>query len=135
MTGNHSDSPILRGIFTTAHQPDSVNAGSTSNTTAASFCGCSSIITHVESRWIVLDETPGGASDGPEIKETSQIEEMVIPANDDDTPVHRTYQFDNCQVYINSFNACGVEVKNSGNFAPRVTRLSCSLLHFSCDYP
>ena len=84
----------------------------------------------------MVDETP---ADGPEIKEASQIEEIEgardIPANDDDSPVHRTYQFDNCHVYINSFNACGVEVKNSGNFAPRVTRLSRSLLHFSFDYP
>ena len=91
---------------------------------------------HVESQWIVVDETPGGASDGPEIKEGSQIERIEgaedIPANDDNSPVHGTYQFDKCHVYINSFNAHGVEVNNSGNYAPRVTRLSCS--HLSCDY-
>ena len=110
------------------------------NTTAASFHGCSSIITHVQSRcqWIVVDESPGGTSDGPEIKEGSQIEEKEgtddIPANDDDSSIHRRYQFDNCHVYINSFNARGVKVKNSGNYAPRVTRLSCSLLYFSCNF-
>ena len=87
------------------------------NTTAAGFHGCSSIITHVQSRWIVVDESPGGTSDGPEIKEGSQVEEGAedVPANDDDSPIHRTYQFDNCHVYINSFNSRGVKVKNSGN--------------------
>jgi hypothetical protein len=110
------------------------------STTASGFHGCSSIITHVQSRWIVVDDPPpgGGTSDGAEIKEGSQIEEkegaVDIPANDDDSqttvPSHRTYQFDNCHVYINSFNARGVKVKNSGNYAPRVTRLSCSLLYF-----
>ena len=137
MTSNHSDRPILRRILTTTHQQDS--AGSTSNTTPASFHGCSSIITHVQSRWIVVDESPGGASDGSDIKEGSQIEEIEsaedIPANDDDSPIHRTYQFDNCHVYINSFNARGVKVDNSGNYAPRVTRMSRSLLQFSCKYP
>ena len=132
-----SDRPVLRKIFTTTHQQDS--AGSTSNTTAASFDGLSSIITHVQSRWIVVDESPGGASDHPESKESSQIEAIEgaegIPTNDDDSPIHRTYQFDNCHVYINSFNAHGVKVNNSGNYAPRVTRLSCSLLQFSCNYP
>ena len=145
------------------------------NTTTAGFHNCSSILRHVESRWTAVDETPEGASDGPEIKEgskteeiespedipendddsqfeeiegaedipanddNSQIEEIEstedIPANDDDSPIHRAYQFDNCHVYINSFNARGIEVKNSGNYAPRVSRLSCSLLHSSCDYP
>ena len=46
-------------------------------------------------------------------------------------PSHRTYRFDKCHVYMNSFNARGVRVKNSGNYAP-VTRLSSSLLYFSC---
>lgn len=103
------------------------------NSTAASFHSCSSIITHVQSRcqWILVDES---SSDGPETNEDSQIEEREgaedIPVNDDDSAIHnRTYQFNNCQVYINSFNARGVKVKNSGNYAPRVTRLSCSLLH------
>ena len=109
------------------------------NTSAAGFHGCSSIITHVQSRWIVVDDPPGGTSDDPEIKEgnLNQIEEMEsavdMLANDDDTssgPVQRTYQFDNCHVYINSFNARGVKVKNSGNYAPRVTRLSRSLILF-----
>ena len=138
MTSNLIDRPILRRFFTTTHLPDRV-VGSTSNTTAASFHGCSSIITHVESRWIVVDETPGGASDGTEFEEDSQTEEMEgaedVPANDDDSAVHRACQFDNCHFYINSFNARGVEVKNSGNYAPRFTRMSCSLLQFSCDYP
>ena len=186
--------------------PDS--AGLTTNTTTASFHSYySSIITHVESRRIVVNETPERASDGPEINEGSKIEEIEsledipedddnsqfekiegtedisanddnsqiekiegtedipanddngqiekmegtedipanddngqidkiegagdIPANDDDSPIHRAYQFDNCHVYINSFNARGIEVKNSGNYAPRVSRLSCSLLQFS----
>lgn len=110
------------------------------DTTAAGFHGCSSIITHVQSRWIVVDDPPGGTSDGSEIKEgnLNQIEEMEgavdILAKDDDTSSHRTYQFDNCHVYINSFNARGVKVKNSGNYQPRVTRLSCSLLYFSCSH-
>ena len=130
MTSNHSDRPILRRIFTTTYLPDS--AGSTSKTTAASFHGCSSIITHVESQWIVVDE--GGASDGPEGNEIEKIEGAEdIPANDDNSQVHGTYQFNNCHMYINSFNARGVEVNNSGNYAPRVTRLSCSLLYFLCD--
>ena len=84
-------------------------------------------------------ESPGGASDGPEIKESSQIKQIEgalaedIPANDDDTPIHGTYHFDNCHVFINSFNARGVKVNNSGNYAPQVTRLSCSLFQFSCN--
>ena len=53
-----------------------------------------------------------------------------IPANGDSSPIRRTYQFDNCHVYINSFNARGVKVKNSGNNAPRVTCVSSSLLQF-----
>ena len=157
----------------------------TTSTAAASFVGLSSIITHVQSRWIVVDESPrgasddlekkessqieeiecaedipandddspihrtyqfdnchvsespGGASGGPEIKESSQIEEIEgaedIPANDDDSPIHGTYHFDNCHVFINSFNARGVKVNNSGNYAPRITRLSCSLFQFSCN--
>ena len=104
------------------------------NSTASNFHGCSSIITHVQS-WTVVDESPEETSDRPEIKEDSQIEETEgagdITANDDDSTVHRTNQFYNCHVYINSFNARGVKVKNSGNYAPRVTRLSCSL---SCNY-
>ena len=48
-----------------------------------------------------------------------------------DGPSHRTYRFDKCHVYMNSFNARGVRVKNSGNYAP-VTRLSSSPLYFSC---
>ena len=105
------------------------------NTIGASFHGCSSV-THVQSRWIVVDKSPGVASDDSEIKEGDQIEKVdgpeKIPANDDDSPpIHMTYQFDSCQVYINSFNTRGVKVKNSGNYAPRVTRLSCSLLYFS----
>ena len=129
MTSNHSDRPILRRIFTTTHQRDSTD--STSNATAASFHG-SSIITHVQSQWIVVDDSPGESSDGPEIKEGCQIKEIEGAVDDDDSPIHRTYQFDNCHVYINSFNARGVNVKNSGNYAPRVTRLSCS--HISCNY-
>ena len=171
MTNNRSASgrPILRRIFATGHQRDGV--GSTSNTAAVSsgVHGYKSTITHVESRWIVVN---GGASDGPETKEGGQIEEIEgmgdipadddsqyeeiegaedIPANDDDNHFeeidgaddipgkeddsmnHRTYQFDNCNVYMNSFNARGIRVKNSGNYAPRVTRMSCSLLQFSCD--
>ena len=168
MTGNHSDGPILRRIFATTHQRDS--DGSMSNTTAASFHSCKSTITHVESRWIVVN---GGASDGCDIEEDNQIEEMEgaedipendddtsqikeikgaedipannldddiqieeilegaedIPAKNDDSPIHRTYRFDNCHVYMNSFNARGVKVKNCGNNAPRVTRsMSCSSL-------
>ena len=129
MTSNHINRLILRRLFTATHQQDS--AGSTSNTTPASFHGFSSIITHVQSRWIVVDESPGEASDGPDIKEGSQIEEVEgaedIPANDDDNPIHRTYQFDNCHVYINSFNARGIKVDNSGNYESRVT---CSLSQF-----
>ena len=76
-------------------------------------------------RWVVVNET-----DGPEIKVGSQTEEIEraeedIPANDDDSPIHRTYQFDNCHVYMNSFNVRGIKVKNSGNNTPRVTRMSC----------
>ena len=147
MIGNRSDRPILRRIFATTHQRDSVC--SASNATVASFHSRSSIVAHhhVESRfsqWIIVNETPpgglGGASDGPEIEEGSQIEEMVegaedILENDDDGPIHRTYQFDNCHVYINSFNVRGVKVKNSGNNRPRVTRMSCSLLQFSSNCP
>ena len=60
-----------------------------------------------------------------------------IPAKNDDSPIHRTYRFDNCHVYMNSFNARGVNIENSGNHAPQVTlsRMSFSLLQFSCDYP
>lgn len=132
---------IMRRIFTTTHQQDS--DGSTSNTTSASFDGLSSIITHVQSRWIVVDESPAGeASDHPETKESSQVEGIEgaedIPANDngETTPIHRTsYQFDNCHVFINSFNAHGVRVNNSGNYAPRVSRLSNSLsYYFSCKF-
>ena len=155
--------------------------GANTISTAASFVGLSSNITHVQSRWIAVDELPGGTSDSPEIKGSSRIEEMEgaediaandddgpvhrtyqsdnchvydlpggasdgpessqiekiegaedIPANDDDdhSPIHRTYHFDNCHVYINSFNTRGVKVNNSGNYAPRVTRLSCFLLQF-----
>ena len=46
-------------------------------------------------------------------------------------PRHRTSQFHGCNVYMNSFNARGVRFKNSANYAPRVTRLSCFLLYFS----
>ena len=42
----------------------------------------------------------------------------------------RTYRFDKCHVYMNSFNARGVRFKNSGNYAPRITRLSCFSLIF-----
>lgn len=175
MTSNHSDGLILRRIFATTHQQDSDSL--MSNTTAASFHSCQSTITHVESRWIVVN---GGASDGRDIKEGNQIEEMEgaedntpendddsqfneikgaedipannlndniqieeiegaedIPTNNDDNPIcSRTYRFDNCHVYMNSFNARGVKVKNCGNNAPRVTPscMSCSLLQFSCDY-
>ena len=187
-----SDKPILQRVFATTHKRDSVGSTSNStNTTAASFHSCKSTTTHVgsESQWIVVD---GGASDGPEIRESGEIKESEIvedipasdddsqyekiegtaedipendddrqlekiqgaediPANDDDNHFeeidgaddipgkeddsmnHRTYQFDNCNVYMNSFNARGIRVKNSGNYAPRVTRMSCSLLQFSCD--
>ena len=46
---------------------------------------------------------------------------------DNDSPIHRTNQFDNCHLYMYSSNARGVKFKNSGNYAPRVTRLSYSL--------
>ena len=51
-----------------------------------------------------------------------------------DGPSHGTYQFDNCSVYMDSFNTRGVEIKNSANYAP-VTRLSSSLLYFSRNHP
>jgi hypothetical protein len=138
MTSNHSDRPILRRFFTTTRQRDS--AGSTLNTTA-SF---SSITTHFQSQWILVDASespPGGASDGPEIKQNSQIEQieglpedLLLAIDDDTSPIPRTYQFENCHVYINSFNAHGVQVENSGNYAPRTIRMSFSLLQFSCSY-
>ena len=57
-----------------------------------------------------------------------QIEGMEgaedIPAINEDGPIYRTYRFDNCHVYMNSFNARGVNIKNSGNNAPQVTRES-----------
>ena len=46
-------------------------------------------------------------------------------------PSHRSYRFDKCHVFMNSFNTRGVKFENSANYAPRVTRLSCSLLYFS----
>ena len=77
--------------------------------------------------------------DSPANDDETQIEEIEgaddIPANDDiDSPIHRTYQFDNCHVYMNSFNASGVKVKNSGNNTPQVTRMSCCLLQFWYNY-
>ena len=171
MTSNHSGRPILRRIFAATRQREGV--GSTSNATTASFHSCRSIsITHVKSRWIVVN---GGTSDVLEFKEGYQIEEIEgaedipendddsqfeeiecvenipandddihwqfkeleliegaedIPANDDDSPTRRTYRFDNCHVYINSFIARGVKVNNSSNNAPRVTCMSCSLMQF-----
>ena len=76
-----------------------------------------------------------GTEDIPEFEEMEGAED--IPANNDDSLIPRTCQFYSCNVYTNSFNARGVKVKNSGNNAPRVTpsRMSCSLLQFSCDYP
>ena len=50
-------------------------------------------------------------------------------------PSHRSYRFDKCHVFMNSFNTRGVKFENSANYAPRVTRLSCSLLYFSCNHP
>lgn len=158
MTTNHSESPILRRIFATTHQRDSVRSTtstrstrSTSNTTVSSFHSRNSTITRVESRisqWIVVNETPGGASNDPEIIEGSQIEDseiegaedirhiaandgdiptnddVDIPTNDDSDNSPRRYQFYNCHLYIDCYNTRGVKVKNSGNYAPRVTRVS-----------
>ena len=125
MTGNHNGIPILQSVFeTTTHHRTS--SSSTSNTTVASFHSCST--THIESRWIVVDESKGGAPAGPENKEGSQIKGAEdARANDDDPPIYRKYQFDNCHVYMHSFNARGIKVKDSGNDASRVTRMSHNL--------
>ena len=75
-----------------------------------------------------------GAEDIPEDDDDGQFEETEgaedVPAHNDDSLIPRTRHFNNCNVYMNSFNVRGVKVKNSGNNAPRVTpsRMSCSLL-------
>ena len=94
----------------------------------------------VQSQRIVVDESPEGFEASDEIKEGSQIEEIEgaqdILADDDDGP--RTYQFDHCQVYINSFNNRGVKITKSGNHSPLYTRLFRSLailIQLSMTYP
>lgn len=61
------------------------------------------------------------------------------PEIDEESPIHRTYQFDNCNVYLHSFNAQDVKVENSGNNAPLVTRMSpfslAILIHLSMPDP
>ena len=108
-------------VETTIHQRS--NSTSTSDTTVTSLHSCNT--THVESRRVVVDGSAGEAPAVPENKEGSQLEGAGdIQANDDDSLVQRTYQFDNCHVYMNSFNARGIKVKDSGNDASRVTRMS-----------
>ena len=65
--------------------------------------------------------------DGTETEETDEAEDVE---SDDDRPDNRTYYvINNCQaVYVKSFNAKGVKVRDSGNHVPQVTCMSCSLL-------
>ena len=79
-------------------------------------------------------------SDTSETEEDSKSEETAneedtVSDSDVDRPKHMTYHttIDNCQaVYINSYNAHGVNVRNAGNNAPQVTCMSSSLLRLSC---
>ncbi|KAF8802744.1 hypothetical protein BYT27DRAFT_7244528 [Phlegmacium glaucopus] len=65
-----------------------------------------------------LDETTGGAPDAPETEEDKGNAEDI--GSDDDRQIK--YQLYNCQtVNINSFNARGVKVKDSGNHLPQIT--------------
>ena len=63
--------------------------------------------------------------------ETEEIDGAENAAPDGDRPVNRTYYI-NCQaVYTNSFNAKGVQVRDSGNHNPQVSCTYCSLLLLS----
>ena len=78
-------------------------------------------------------------SDALEIDNSNRIEEIddAEDVSDDDRPINRTYYI-NCQaVYTNSFNAQGVKVKDSGNYLPQISCMSCSLCfcNFCAHYP
>ncbi|KAF8802740.1 hypothetical protein BYT27DRAFT_7196283, partial [Phlegmacium glaucopus] len=67
-----------------------------------------------------LDEPTGGAPDAPENEEDKGNAEDI--GSDDNRQINKTYQLYNCQtVNINSFNARGVKVKDSGNHLPQIT--------------
>ena len=80
-------------------------------------------------------------SDALEIEDasskTEEIDDAEDVVSDDDPsrPINRTYYI-NCQaVYTNSFNAQGVKIRDSGNYLPQVSCMSCSLLllQFPCS--
>ena len=106
------------------------NSGfSSSGSIVNSYAGIDQSIHQFISQTVVPDAHE--IEDSVKIEEIDNAEDIV---SDDDNPVNRTYQFYNCQtVYMNSFNARGVKVKDSGNHFPQVTRTSCPLflLQFS----
>ena len=59
----------------------------------------------------------------PENKEGIQIKGAEDAQANDDPSIYGQYQFDDCHVYMNPFNARGIKVKDSGNDASRVTRM------------
>ena len=83
----------------------------------------------IDRNTVIVDGSP--PTDDPRLEKTMnsrspQTQKCNIQEiNEDISQTHKIYQIQNCgTVYMDSFNACGVKMENSGNNAPQIT---CSL--------